>query len=74
MTIPPPPWSLQWTSSGDLAPLDRHDLFRFVCLPGIGVPLASTGEASEGSLTPHPLPLTNPSASLTPTQRSLPRA
>ena len=42
MTRPPAPWSLEWTSSGELAPLDRQDLFLVLCQPALGVPLADT--------------------------------
>ncbi len=42
MTRPPAPWSLEWTSTGELAPLDRQDLFLVLCQPGVSTNLADT--------------------------------
>lgn len=35
MSQPLPPWSLHWSSNGELSPLDRQDLFLCLHLPGI---------------------------------------
>jgi hypothetical protein len=50
MRPPPSPWSLQWSGNGELSPLDRQDLFLFLCLPGINPLRAQTGgdEPGEG--------------------------
>lgn len=63
MTPPPSPWSLQWSSNGELAPLDRQDLFLFLCLPGVSVPQRSASGGGQPIPAPTPLP--------SPTQRSL---
>lgn len=35
MSQPLPPWSLHWSSNGELSPMDRQDLFLCLHLPGI---------------------------------------
>jgi hypothetical protein len=35
MSPSPAPWSLEWSSDGELSPLDRQDLFLCLQLPGI---------------------------------------
>lgn len=35
MTPPLPPWSLHWSSNGELSPMDRKDLFLSLHLPGV---------------------------------------
>jgi hypothetical protein len=67
MTRPPVPWSLEWTSSGELAPLDRQDLFLVVCRPGVVTPLADTS-----ATIPSPLFSFSPTLVVSGLPRSLP--
>jgi hypothetical protein len=55
MNRPPSLWSLQWSSSGELAPLDRQDLFLFLCVPG-AMPAASRSPSMIPLAVPRPTP------------------
>lgn len=53
MSQPLAPWSLHWSSNGELSPLDRQDLFLCLHLPGISPfyqGLGCTGEGVPGEL------------------------
>ncbi|MFN7678486.1 MAG: hypothetical protein ACK5QW_07830 [Cyanobacteriota bacterium] len=60
MRTPPPPWSLQWSSNGELSPPDRQDLLLCLCLPGVNTLrpdqqrewTGTGGETPDGGRTP----------------------
>jgi hypothetical protein len=56
----PPPWCLQWSGNGELAPLDRQDLWVCLCLPGVSVPQSALRPAEGLPSVPRPLGLPQP--------------
>jgi len=55
MSQPLPPWSLHWSSNGELSPLDRQDLFLCLHLPGIPAFHQGLGCTGEGASQSAPL-------------------